>query len=153
MKRALACAFQTAAVSQLEEKLLLALKWCEMNGITIQEIVVSGGVASNEFLRERYIMFQAMKILFKHNFFRLRQCLLSLTSNTPPSLVFPPPYLCTGQSQESSNQVDDELIYIYMAADNAVMIGWASMHRFLANDTDQYDLDLRPKWSIEKLMN
>jgi N6-L-threonylcarbamoyladenine synthase len=42
---------------------------------------------------------------------------------------------------------------MYMAADNAVMIGWASMHRFLANDTDQYDLDLRPKWSIEDLMN
>lgn len=32
------------------------------------------------------------------------------------------------------------------------MIGWASMHRFLVNDTDQYDLDLRPKWSIEELM-
>ena len=41
----------------------------------------------------------------------------------------------------------------YLEADNAVMIGWASMHRFLANDTDQYDLDLLPKWSIEDLMN
>jgi N6-L-threonylcarbamoyladenine synthase len=39
-----------------------------------------------------------------------------------------------------------------MAADNAVMIGWASMHRFLANDTDKYDLDLLPKWSIENLL-
>lgn len=63
-KRALARAFQTAAVGQLEEKLLLALNWCEMNGIIVQEIVVSGGVASNKFLRERYIMLQAMKILF-----------------------------------------------------------------------------------------
>lgn len=64
MKRALARAFQTAAVGQLEEKLLLALKWCEMNGIIVQEIVVSGGVASNKFLRERYIMLQAMRSLF-----------------------------------------------------------------------------------------
>ena len=63
-KRALARAFQAAAVGQLEEKLLLALKWCEMKDIIVQEIVVSGGVASNKFLRERYIMLQAMKILF-----------------------------------------------------------------------------------------
>jgi len=56
-KRALARAFQTAAVGQLEEKLLLALKWCEMKDIVVQEIVVSGGVASNNFLRERYILY------------------------------------------------------------------------------------------------
>ena len=54
-KRALARAFQTAAVGQLEEKLSLALKWCEMKDIVVQDIVVSGGVASNKFLRERYI--------------------------------------------------------------------------------------------------
>ena len=54
-KRALARAFQTAAVGQLEEKLLLALKWCETKNITVQEIVVSGGVASNKFLCERYV--------------------------------------------------------------------------------------------------
>jgi N6-L-threonylcarbamoyladenine synthase len=52
-KLALARAFQTAAVSQLEEKLLLGLRWCRQNGITIKDIVVSGGVASNKFLRER----------------------------------------------------------------------------------------------------
>ena len=67
-KRALARAFQTAAVGQLEEKLLLALKWCEMNGIIVQEIVVSGGVASNKFLRERYIILHAMEILFDITF-------------------------------------------------------------------------------------
>jgi hypothetical protein len=53
-----------AAVGQLEEKLLLALKWCEMNDIIVQEVVVSGGVASNKFLRERYVVFQAMNSLF-----------------------------------------------------------------------------------------
>jgi N6-L-threonylcarbamoyladenine synthase len=52
-KLALARAFQTAAVSQLEEKLLLALHWCRQNGIVIRDIVVSGGVASNKFLRQR----------------------------------------------------------------------------------------------------
>lgn len=52
-KLALARAFQTAAVGQLEEKLLLGLHWCRQNGITIGDVIVSGGVASNRFLRER----------------------------------------------------------------------------------------------------
>ena len=33
--------------------------------------------------------------------------------------------------------------------DNAVMIGWASMHRFLSKDTDDYSILIRPKWSID----
>jgi len=52
-KLALARAFQAAAVNQLEEKLFLALHWCRQNGIVIKDIVVSGGVASNKFLRQR----------------------------------------------------------------------------------------------------
>ena len=50
---ALARAFQTAAISQLEEKLLLGFRWCERNRISVRDIVVSGGVASNKFLRQR----------------------------------------------------------------------------------------------------
>jgi N6-L-threonylcarbamoyladenine synthase len=30
------------------------------------------------------------------------------------------------------------------------MIGWASMHRFLAGDTDDYSIMIRPKWSIDE---
>lgn len=52
-KLALARAFQSAAVSQLEQKLLLALRWCRQNGIAVRDVVVSGGVASNKFLRQR----------------------------------------------------------------------------------------------------
>ena len=33
--------------------------------------------------------------------------------------------------------------------DNAAMIGWASMYRFLRSDTDPYEISLRPKWSID----
>jgi N6-L-threonylcarbamoyladenine synthase len=32
------------------------------------------------------------------------------------------------------------------------MIAWASMHRFVAGDTDGYGILIRPKWSIEDLM-
>lgn len=52
-KYALARAFQTAAVAQLQDKLLLALQWCSRKEMTIRHVVVSGGVASNLFLRER----------------------------------------------------------------------------------------------------
>ena len=35
--------------------------------------------------------------------------------------------------------------------DNAAMVGWASMYRFLAGDYDDYAVELRAKWSIETL--
>ena len=35
--------------------------------------------------------------------------------------------------------------------DNAAMIGWAAMHRFLAGDYDDLSIDLRVKWDIEEL--
>lgn len=38
---------------------------------------------------------------------------------------------------------------MHIHPDNAVMIGWASMHRFLAEDTDDYSVMIRPKWSID----
>ena len=53
-KLALARAFQAAAIGQLEKKVLLALRWCRQNGVVIRDVVVSGGVASNKFLRQRY---------------------------------------------------------------------------------------------------
>ena len=38
-----------------------------------------------------------------------------------------------------------------IAVDNAAMIGWASMYRFLEGRTDDYSIEPRPKWSIEDL--
>ncbi|TFK75318.1 peptidase M22, glycoprotease [Pluteus cervinus] len=111
-RQALACAFQTAAAAQLEEKLLLAIEWCNANAIRVGHVVVSGGVASNIFIRKR-----------------LEAC-LTIAGEEQISLVCPPPHLCT---------------------DNAVMIGWASMTRFLQGDHDEYTIGLRPKWNIEEL--
>ena len=55
IRNALAALFQRAAVAQLEQKLILALQHASSSGATprIQSIVVSGGVASNHFLRHR----------------------------------------------------------------------------------------------------
>ena len=36
-------------------------------------------------------------------------------------------------------------------SDNAAMIGWASIYRFLAADYDDYSVELRSKWSMETL--
>jgi N6-L-threonylcarbamoyladenine synthase len=54
-KRALASAFQSAAFDQLEEKVSLAFKWCRVRGLGLNHLVVSGGVASNLYLRNRYV--------------------------------------------------------------------------------------------------
>lgn len=114
-KRAVADAFQTAAIDQLEEKVALALRWCRDRGHGVRHLVVSGGVASNSYLRNRLGAF-----------------VLDACSQDSISLIFPPPELCT---------------------DNAVMIAWASMHRFVAGNTDDYGILIRPKWSIEELMS
>lgn len=55
-KLALARAFQTSAVAHLEEKFALGLKLCAQENIQIKHLVVSGGVASNMFLRGRSVM-------------------------------------------------------------------------------------------------
>ena len=50
---AIARDFQRAAIAQLEEKLGLAFKWCNDNEVPVRHLVVSGGVASNQYLRDR----------------------------------------------------------------------------------------------------
>lgn len=70
---AIARAFQDAAVAQLEEKVVLALRWCARKRqailednlsstggnwsgaeVPVRHVVVSGGVASNAYFRDRY---------------------------------------------------------------------------------------------------
>ena len=52
-KLALARTFQTAAILHLEDKLSLALDWCFENKVKVQDLVISGGVASNMCLQDR----------------------------------------------------------------------------------------------------
>ena len=63
------------------------------------------------------------------------------------ALHFPPPSLCTG----NGNTPKTNTKLISSREDNAVMIGWAAMHRFLTQDYDEYSIDLRPNWSIDRL--
>lgn len=52
-RRALGRRFQEAAIGQLEEKVDLALKLLDGEGVEVKHLVVSGGVASNQLLRDR----------------------------------------------------------------------------------------------------
>lgn len=54
LRIAIARGFQEAAFGQLEEKVKLALRWCDKRGVKVNGLVASGGVASNMYLRERY---------------------------------------------------------------------------------------------------
>ncbi len=54
-KLAVARAFQRAAAAHLEEKIALALRWCRREGFVIHHLVMSGGVASNMYLRSRFV--------------------------------------------------------------------------------------------------
>ncbi|CAE6409662.1 unnamed protein product [Rhizoctonia solani] len=112
-RKSIAASFQKAAIGQLEEKLKLGLKRCMQLGVNPGSIVVSGGVASNSYLRAR-----------------LKSLVEDMETELKPTLVFPPPHLCT---------------------DNAVMIAWTSLERFMAQDHDKLDIRVRPVWSIEDL--
>ncbi|KAL1748632.1 glycoprotease family-domain-containing protein [Schizophyllum fasciatum] len=109
-RKVVARAFQEAASEQLAEKLKLALEQCSRRGIHVQNVVASGGVASNSYIRRKL-----------HDVVKQYEGV---------GLNFPPPALCT---------------------DNAVMIGWASLHRFRAETFDDYRINPMSKWSIEDL--
>lgn len=60
-KRDIARLFMSSAISQLEEKVVLGIQWFEKEvregrekGV-LTSLVCSGGVASNMYLRERYV--------------------------------------------------------------------------------------------------
>jgi len=78
---------------------------------------------------------------------RLALCLKSFDPERHIQTVFPPPKYCTGTT--NFPQIDGESDATVL--DNAVMIAWASMSRFLAQDYDDYGIELRAKWSIEDL--
>ncbi|KAI0036864.1 glycoprotease [Vararia minispora EC-137] len=77
-RKAIAQAFQRTAVAQLEDKVTLGIRMCQQMDVSVRHVVVSGGVASNEYLRER-----------------LRETVARASPDMPIQLVFPPPALCT----------------------------------------------------------
>ena len=81
----------------------------------------------------------------------MRACLDQECPDEEVSLVFPPPSLCTGESWVIAYVSSGWRSLRAWRADNAAMIAWASMHRFIAGDTDDYMIETRPRWSLEDL--
>ncbi|KAG8709066.1 hypothetical protein FRC08_018554 [Ceratobasidium sp. 394] len=77
-RQSIAAAFQRVAVAQLESKVKLGLKECIRMDVHPTSLVVSGGVASNAYLRGR-----------------LQSVVRDLDPGFQIKLVFPPPALCT----------------------------------------------------------
>lgn len=145
-RRALGRAFQDGAARQLCNKLVLCHSMLRREGIDVQHIVASGGVASNLFLRARFSCLFSPGTFTNSEVIDLEMCWTNIALSEEYRSFIP---------HSSFAQVSCSLrplVWMQTSVlDNAAMIGWASMHRFLAEDYDDYSVELRSKWSIETL--
>ncbi|KAE8226802.1 hypothetical protein CF319_g649 [Tilletia indica] len=135
-RRTVARAFQQAAIRQIEDRVALAFGLRQrskadgdqpmgMEGLSIHDLVCSGGVASNSYLRHRLSSLLAAKDKASHQ----RQTGREVTSTVRTH--FPPLSLCT---------------------DNAVMIAFAG-HLMWEQRTREFDRHARPRWSLEDILS
>jgi N6-L-threonylcarbamoyladenine synthase len=100
IKREMSRVFQESVIGHLCTKVNHATKHLGLGGSKLGGLVVSGGVASNQHLRTRYV-----PILFAFLTFLLTsQRLGEMTSKIGTSLYFPPIGLCTGKAQKASRR-------------------------------------------------
>lgn len=74
----LARAFRKAVTTQVEERVVAAIKQCRKEQLDVKNVVLCGGVGSNMYLQQR-----------------LRTHLQQSFPKSPPNLISPPPHLCT----------------------------------------------------------
>ena len=102
VRMAVAHAFQHTAVEQLEAKLGLALEKCDDSGQrTVKDVIISGGVASNMFLRGRFES-SVLSPNCAMTFHRIDKYLKHWSETSRGKLgkvnaIYPPAYLCTGE--------------------------------------------------------
>jgi tRNA A37 threonylcarbamoyltransferase TsaD len=63
------------------------------------------------------------------------------------AVQYPPISLCTGECSQSKSCLSID----WRVIDNAAMIAWASMDRFVRGDVDPYDINVKPKWDLGEL--
>lgn len=90
-KREISRVFQEAVVGHLCTKVGHAMASLKE---PVGGLVVSGGVASNQYLRQVYVCPFSILVLM----FRLQETMIKLNPKSPISLYFPPIQLCTGKS-------------------------------------------------------
>eukprot|EP01038_Epipyxis_sp_PR26KG_P004396 gene4396-6217_t len=144
----LCASLQNAAFSHLEDRIKRALDYLDTNNISVNALVVAGGVAANSELRKRLLTTldkRITKLAEKYYYYQQRQLKnndlnnidqeLSLEdtiklfqSEKKLRLVFPPPSLCT---------------------DNGVMAAWAGIEKLKLNISNEIiDQEPVPRWPL-----
>ncbi|KAF9434041.1 hypothetical protein BGZ76_008655 [Entomortierella beljakovae] len=131
-RRDLAAGFQHCAIAHLCQKVEQALIDCHRHGMKISSLIISGGVGRNATLRKRM---EEICQTYEHKTPAKSKNKKShhedkVSPQNPVKVICPPPNLCT---------------------DNAVMIAWTGIERYRKGLVDPYDIDIVPKWPLDKL--
>ena len=119
----LSATFQDAAFSHIEDRVRRAIDYVDESGLSIDSLVVAGGVAANKELRRRLasIIDNRSKLLISQG-----------ANGTKWKLVFPPIHLCT---------------------DNGVMTAWAGIEKVKLGLTDCIeDQDAISRWPLGSIL-
>ncbi|KAK4535839.1 hypothetical protein CDCA_CDCA06G1864 [Cyanidium caldarium] len=122
----IAASFQYVAVKHLEERLSLALQWCQAHEPNVRSVVVAGGVAANATVRER------LRAVARQAGWTRRCPQPDGSMRDEESVLFPPPRLCT---------------------DNGVMVAWAGVERVrrcgdIVGEPDMEDIEVAARWPM-----
>ncbi|RMZ79941.1 hypothetical protein DV738_g2984, partial [Chaetothyriales sp. CBS 135597] len=121
---ALARAALGTAFEHLCSRLIIAIEGIRAAGTDLKTLVVSGGVAANDFLR--YFL----------------RGMLDVRGFQDVELIFPP------IRATFSTQAGEEVV-LDPCTDNAAMIAWAGMEMYNAGWYSDLDIHALPKWSLD----
>ena len=144
-RRKVAKEFQDAAFAHLGDKVVLGLEECRRENIPVKDVVVSGGVASNMYLRKRYVVKVGECSLTAYSVIDYEQHWNLSTDGIHQTLCSHPSNFAQVRLQPLAAFASNAVI-----ADNAVMIAWAAMHRFALRDFDSFDVLVKPTWRLEE---
>jgi N6-L-threonylcarbamoyladenine synthase len=121
-----------AAFEHLCSRTILALESLRDQHLLPSTLVVSGGVAANDYLR-----------------YFLRQ-FLDIRGFRDTKLIFPPNKLAVPvQKLNDDGQVIPDMLDLELCTDNAAMIGWAGIEMYLAGWRNDLSINAKPKWSMD----
>jgi N6-L-threonylcarbamoyladenine synthase len=126
-RAAIAHAFQTAAVTHLEDRVQRALEWVESDGVAPTCLVVAGGVAANQ---------------------KVRNSLLRICTNHSIDVVFPKPSWCTDNGVMVA-WAGIERLNLAAGVEKPVP---RDAEAFLKDERDRdVEVNLKPRWPLGEM--
>jgi len=126
-RAAIAHAFQTAAVTHLEDRVQRALEWVESDGVAPTCLVVAGGVAANQ---------------------KVRNSLLRIGTNHSIDVVFPKPSWCTDNGVMVA-WAGIERLNLAVGVEKPVP---RDADAFLKDERDRdVEVNLKPRWPLGEM--